>query len=85
MTSLGTLAPTTSRRADGDTPIDAGPRGGPACDGTVVVHVDQSVECSAPDCPTSLDRRSWRSLHATFVRCGHTGHRACSLCTLVAA
>jgi hypothetical protein len=85
MTSLQAVAPTTSRHFNRITSIDAGAHGEATCAGTVVVHVDHSVECSAPGCPTGLDRRSWRALHARFVHCEHIGLGACPLCTLAAA
>ncbi len=41
----------------------------PPCAGTVVVHRDDAVTCSADTCPKDLGRGVWFSIHATFVRC----------------
>jgi hypothetical protein len=53
------------------------------CSGTVVVHRDQSVACTHDTCPRDLPRRTWFSLHSSFVRCstalGGDGWRYCEL------
>src|ERR1700719_1008601 len=51
------------------------------CQGTVVVHRDQSVSCTDDTCPRDLPRGTWFSLHSSFVRCstalGGTGCLDC--------
>src|SRR5579863_1116656 len=39
------------------------------CQGTVVVHRDDSVSCTDDRCPHDLPRGAWFSLHSSFVRC----------------
>lgn len=45
----------------------------PGCPGTVVVHRDLAVSCTAVSCHYSVPRAYWFSLHSTFTRCGRAG------------
>lgn len=39
------------------------------CPGTVTVHRDLAVSCSADTCQRDLPRAYWFSLHGSFSRC----------------
>jgi len=45
----------------------------PDCPGTVVVHRDLAVSCTAASCHYSVPRAYWFSLHSAFTRCGASG------------
>src|SRR5579863_2329658 len=56
------------------------------CEGTVVVHRDDSVSCTDDRCPHDLPRGTWFSLHSSFVRCSTAlGGDGCLYCQFDAA
>jgi hypothetical protein len=81
MTTLITALPTARHHLDRVTCAHTGG----VCDGVVLVHDDQSVECSEPGCRTDLDRPSWLAMHVSFISCHEAGDTGCSLCRLAAA
>jgi len=54
----------------------------PACPGTVIVHVDLTVECSVPGCRVSPSSRgAWLAKHADIRSCSDL-REACPQCTV---
>jgi hypothetical protein len=54
---------------------------GSRCEGTVVVHKDGAVSCTANECNPHLRRRLWFSLHMHFVHCVDAmGGSGCAEC-----
>ena len=54
---------------------------GRSCPGTVVVHTDGAVTCTANECSRRASRWLWFGMHGHFVRCvdsiGGTGCADC--------